>query len=67
MSLSVAEKYIQAFEHLAKEGNTLILPSNTGDVSSMVAQVTADVGVVVVTTGNCVILSNNGWVYFTTS
>lgn len=37
--LAVAEKYVQAFEKLAKTNNTLILPSNTGDVSSMVAQV----------------------------
>ena len=39
VSVSVAEKYIHAFEQLAKEGNTLILPSNAGDISHMVAQV----------------------------
>nr|XP_020656351.1 stomatin-like protein 2, mitochondrial [Pogona vitticeps] len=37
-SLSVAEQYVSAFSKLAKESNTLILPSSTGDVSSMVAQ-----------------------------
>jgi len=37
-SLSVAEQYVNAFSNLAKTGNTLLLPSNTGDVSSMVAQ-----------------------------
>ncbi|XP_035224734.1 stomatin-like protein 2, mitochondrial [Stegodyphus dumicola] len=37
-SLLVAEQYVSAFSKLAKTGNTLILPSNTNDVSSMVAQ-----------------------------
>ncbi|XP_054707340.1 stomatin-like protein 2, mitochondrial [Uloborus diversus] len=37
-SLLIAEQYVMAFSKLAKSGNTLILPSNTGDVSSMVAQ-----------------------------
>ncbi|XP_026477154.1 stomatin-like protein 2, mitochondrial [Ctenocephalides felis] len=37
-SLSVAEQYVQAFNKLAKTNNTLILPSDAGDVSSMVAQ-----------------------------
>jgi hypothetical protein len=38
-ALAVAEKYVGAFGNLAKTNNTLILPANTGDVSSMVAQV----------------------------
>ncbi len=38
-SLAVAEKYVSAFQELARTNNTLILPANTGDVSSMVAQV----------------------------
>jgi hypothetical protein len=38
-SLAVAEKYVAAFQELARTNNTLILPANTGDVSSMVAQV----------------------------
>jgi len=37
-SLAVAEKYVTAFQELARTNNTLILPSNPGDVSSMVAQ-----------------------------
>ncbi|PVV02093.1 hypothetical protein BB560_003463 [Smittium megazygosporum] len=37
-SLHVAQQYVEAFSKLAKESNTLILPSNSGDVSSMVAQ-----------------------------
>jgi len=37
-SLAVAEKYVTAFQSLARTNNTLILPANTGDVSSMVAQ-----------------------------
>ena len=39
MSISVAEKYIAAFGNLAKESNTILLPSNASDVGSMVAQV----------------------------
>ena len=38
-SLSVAEQYVQAFSQLAKSTNTLLLPEKTGDISSMVAQV----------------------------
>lgn len=38
-SLSVAEQYVSAFSNLAKESNTILLPSNTGDVGGMVAQV----------------------------
>lgn len=38
VSYNVAEQYVAAFSNLAKTGNTIILPANTGDVSSMVAQ-----------------------------
>ncbi|KAF9196491.1 hypothetical protein BGZ49_002812, partial [Haplosporangium sp. Z 27] len=38
VSLTVADKYVEAFAELVKEGNTLILPANAGDASSMVAQ-----------------------------
>lgn len=38
-ALSIAEQYVHAFDKLAKVNNTLILPSNVGDVSSFVAQV----------------------------
>jgi regulator of protease activity HflC (stomatin/prohibitin superfamily) len=37
VNLKVAEKYIGAFAYLAKEGNTLIIPGNLGDMSSMIA------------------------------
>ena len=37
-SLAVAENYVNAFGNLAKSSNTLLLPSNVGDVSSMVTQ-----------------------------
>ncbi len=40
-SLRVAEQYVAQFGKLAQENNTLIIPSNTGDVSSMVAQAMA--------------------------
>lgn len=34
----VAEKYVNAFNELARTNNTLILPSNVSDVSSLVGQ-----------------------------
>lgn len=37
VNLKVAEKYIEAFANVAKEGNTLILPGNMSDMSSMIA------------------------------
>ncbi|KAF2893891.1 hypothetical protein ILUMI_12284 [Ignelater luminosus] len=37
-ALAVAEQYVQAFNKLAKNNNTLILPANAGDVSNIVAQ-----------------------------
>lgn len=40
-SFVVAEQYVGAFKSLAKEGNTIILPANTGDVTSSVAQAMA--------------------------
>ncbi len=36
-NLRVAEKYIAEFGNLAKENNTMIIPANLGDLSSMVA------------------------------
>lgn len=41
-SLSVAEQYVQAFSQLAKESNTILLPTSTGDVTSMVTQVSLE-------------------------
>ncbi|GFR46088.1 hypothetical protein Agub_g7574 [Astrephomene gubernaculifera] len=37
-ALRVAEKYLEAFRHLAKDSTTLVLPANAGDPSGMVAQ-----------------------------
>lgn len=37
-SLSVAEQYVSAFSNLAKESNTVLLPSNSADISGMVTQ-----------------------------
>ncbi|CAD6201398.1 GSCOCG00000201001-RA-CDS [Cotesia congregata] len=37
-ALNVAEQYVHAFSNLAKTNNTLILPSNVGNVSGLVAQ-----------------------------
>ena len=37
-SLVVAEQYVAAFEKLARTNNTLILPSNAGDISNVVGQ-----------------------------
>lgn len=35
--LRIAEQYIREFGQLAKSGNTLVIPANLGDVSSMIA------------------------------
>lgn len=37
-SLQIAEKYIEAFRHLAKESNTIILPANLQNPTSMVTE-----------------------------
>jgi regulator of protease activity HflC (stomatin/prohibitin superfamily) len=37
VNLKVAEKYVDAFGNIAKTGNTMILPSNMADLSSMIA------------------------------
>ena len=41
VSMRLAEQYLEAFGKIAKEGNTIVLPANAGDASSMVAQATA--------------------------
>lgn len=35
-NLQVAEKYVEAFSQLAKEGNTLVVPANLGDLSTLI-------------------------------
>ena len=37
MKLRIAEQYIEQFGHLAKQGNTFVLPVNMSDVGSMIA------------------------------
>jgi hypothetical protein len=37
VNLKVAEQYVTAFGNLAKQGNTLIVPGNLSDMSSMIA------------------------------
>jgi regulator of protease activity HflC (stomatin/prohibitin superfamily) len=37
-ALQIAEKYIEAFSKLAKEGNTIVLPSNVQHPATMVAE-----------------------------
>jgi regulator of protease activity HflC (stomatin/prohibitin superfamily) len=38
VSMKIAQQYIDAFQHIAKDGNTIIIPSDVGNVSSMVTQ-----------------------------
>ena len=44
VSLKIAEQYVAAFGKLAKESNTILLPANTADAGSMVAQALAVFG-----------------------
>jgi regulator of protease activity HflC (stomatin/prohibitin superfamily) len=37
VSLSVAEKYVEAFGKLAKEGTSVVVPGNVGDIGSLIA------------------------------
>jgi regulator of protease activity HflC (stomatin/prohibitin superfamily) len=43
VNLKVAEQYINAFAHIAKEGNTIVIPANLTDLGGMI---TAAMGVV---------------------
>lgn len=36
VNLQVAEKYVEAFSKLAKEGNTLVVPASLGDLSTLI-------------------------------
>lgn len=45
-TLTLAEQYVRAFDKLARTNNTLILPSNAGDISSMVGQAISIYGTV---------------------
>lgn len=37
VSLSIAEKYVDAFGNLAKEGTAVVVPGNVGDIGGMIA------------------------------
>src|SRR2546421_1943488 len=39
VSLTVAEKYVEAFGQLAKKGTSIIVPASASDAGSMIAQV----------------------------
>jgi len=39
VAMDVAEKYVEAFSKLAKEGNAVIVPAALGDMGGMIAQV----------------------------
>lgn len=44
VSLSVAEKYVDAFGKLAKEGTSVVVPGNVGDIGGMIATAMAVYG-----------------------
>ena len=44
VSLSVAEKYVEAFGRLAKEGTAVVVPGNVGDMGGMIASAMAVYG-----------------------
>jgi regulator of protease activity HflC (stomatin/prohibitin superfamily) len=44
ISLSVAEKYVDAFGNLAKEGTSVVVPGNVGDIGGMIASAMAVYG-----------------------
>ncbi len=44
VSLSVAEKYVDAFGRLAKEGTSVVVPGNVGDIGGMIASAMAVYG-----------------------
>ncbi|KAJ9650730.1 Synaptotagmin-like protein 2 [Neophaeococcomyces mojaviensis] len=44
VSLSVAEKYVEAFSKLAKEGTAVVVPGNVGDMGGMIASAMAVYG-----------------------
>jgi regulator of protease activity HflC (stomatin/prohibitin superfamily) len=44
VNLQVAEKYVEALGKLAKENNTMIVPANLADISTLVATATSVIG-----------------------
>jgi hypothetical protein len=37
VNLKVAERFVDAFGNIAKQGNTIMIPSNAADIAGMVA------------------------------
>ncbi len=37
VNLQVAEKYVEAFANIAKQGNTLVVPANLGDLATLIS------------------------------
>lgn len=52
VALKVAEKYIDAFKALAKENNTMLIPSDTANVGSVVSQIIGTYSQIKKSTGN---------------
>lgn len=46
ISLNIAEKYVDAFGKLAKEGTSVVVPGNVGDIGGMIASAMAVYGTV---------------------
>jgi len=44
VSLRVAERYVDAFSNLAKEGTAVVVPGNVGDIGQMIASAMAVYG-----------------------
>jgi hypothetical protein len=44
VSLTVAEKYVEAFSKLAREGTAVVVPGNVGDMGGMIASAMAVYG-----------------------
>lgn len=44
LSLSIAEKYVDAWSHLAREGTAVVVPGNVGDLGGMMASAMAMYG-----------------------
>lgn len=61
ISLRIAEQYVGAFEKLAKNSTTMLLPANANDAGSMVAQAMSVFDTVRASRGNAKELFNSPW------
>lgn len=60
VSLSVAEKYVDAFSKLAREGTAVVVPGNVGDLGGMIANALAVYGKVNETQANSIAAKSLG-------